>query len=84
MIHLRLQDRYCSKKGSLYFTRPTLVTYTAARAELEASAEAVFAKVADNSLTINIGQTYSLADAVQAHRDLEAGKTIGSTLLIPE
>ena len=71
------------QKGSLYFTRPTLVTYTAARADLEASAEAVFAKVADNSLTINIGQTYSLADAVQAHRDLEAGKTTGSSLLIP-
>ena len=72
------------QKGSLYFTRPTLVTYTAARAELEASAQAVFDRVADNSLNINIGQTYALADAVQAHQDLEAGNTTGSTLLIPD
>lgn len=71
------------QKGSLYFTRPTLVTYTASRPELEASAAAVFGKLMDGSLKINVGQRYALADVVQAHRDLEAGKTSGTTLLTP-
>lgn len=71
------------QKGSLYFTRPTLVTYTAARSDLEAAASAVFARISDGSLRTRIGQRYALANAVQAHRDLEAGKTTGSTLLIP-
>jgi NADPH2:quinone reductase len=71
------------QKGSLYFTRPTLVTYTATRDELEASARQVFDKVADGTLKLPVNQSYALADAVQAHRDLEARKTTGSTVLTP-
>ncbi len=69
--------------GSLYFTRPTLVTYTASRDELEASAGAVFARLSDGTLNMNIGQSYALGDVVTAHKDLETGKTSGSSLLMP-
>ncbi|WP_099866003.1 quinone oxidoreductase family protein [Pararhizobium haloflavum] len=72
-----------SKKGSLYATRPTLFAYVAAREELEASAAALFDKVRAGEVTIAINQRYRLADAAQAHRDLEARKTTGTTLLIP-
>jgi len=71
------------KHGSLYFTRPTLVTYTAAREDLVASAAAVFDLVTRGVLTVHIGARYPLADAARAHADLEAGKTVGSSLLIP-
>lgn len=70
-------------RGSLYFTRPTLVTYTAKRAELDASAAAVFAMVADGKITVEINQRYALAEAEQAHRDLEGGRNIGSSILLP-
>jgi NADPH2:quinone reductase len=71
------------KRGSLYFTRPTLVTYSGDPADYAASARTVLDMVASGALKPYIGQRYALADAAQAHRDLEAGKTIGSTLLIP-
>jgi NADPH2:quinone reductase len=71
------------KRGSLYFTRPTLVTYSGDPADYAASARTVLDMVASGALRPHIGQRYALADAAQAHRDLEAGKTIGSTLLIP-
>jgi NADPH2:quinone reductase len=71
------------KLGSLYFTRPTLVTYTAAREELIASANAVFELVRRGVLKPNIGQRYALADAAKAHADLEAGRTTGSSILVP-
>lgn len=71
------------KRGSLYFTRPTLVTYSGDPADYAASATTVLDMVASGALKPHIGQRYALADAAQAHRDLEAGKTIGSTLLIP-
>lgn len=71
------------KHGSLYFTRPTLVTYVAKRAELEASAKAVFDLVKKRVIKVEIGQRYALDDVVQAHRDLEAGRTRGSTLITP-
>jgi NADPH2:quinone reductase len=71
------------KRGSLYFTRPTLVTYSGDPADYAASARTVLGMVASGALKPHIGQRYPLADAAQAHRDLEAGKTIGSTLLIP-
>ncbi len=71
------------KMGSLYFTRPTLVTYTAQRAELEASAAAVFAMLAKGALTVNINARYALGDAGRAHADLESGRTTGSSILIP-
>jgi NADPH2:quinone reductase len=71
------------KHGSLYFTRPTLVTYTATRAELEASAGAVFDLAARGVLKAHIHKRYPLAEAAQAHRDLEAGRTSGSSVLVP-
>lgn len=71
------------KLGSLYFTRPTLVTYTASRADLVASAGAVFDLIANGALMPHIGKRYPLADIVQAHADLEAGRTAGSSLIIP-
>lgn len=71
------------KQGSLYFTRPTLVTYTARREELVASATAVFDMVTRGVISVHIGARYALADAARAHADLEAGKTVGSSLLIP-
>ena len=70
-------------KGSLYVTRPTLFTYTASRDDLVASAAALFDVVATGKVRIEINQTYALADAAQAHRDLEGRKTTGSTLLLP-
>lgn len=71
------------KMGSLYFTRPTLVTYTATRAELEASANAVFDRLARGVLKLSIAQRYPLAEAARAHADLEAGRTVGSSILVP-
>ena len=71
------------KQGSLYFTRPTLVTYTAAREELVASAAAVFDMVSRGVVKVRIGARYPLADAVRAHADLEGGRTVGSSILIP-
>ena len=71
------------KLGSLYFTRPTLVTYTASREELVASAGAVFDRVRKGVLKPHIGKRYALADIVQAHADLEGGRTAGSSIVIP-
>ncbi len=70
-------------KGSLFLTRPTLMTYTANRADLLSSAEELFAVVQDGAVKIEVKQTYPLSEAAQAHRDLEARKTTGSTVLIP-
>lgn len=72
-----------AQKGSLFATRPTLGSYISTRAELEASAEALFSVVRSGKVAININQTYKLADAAQAHADLENRKTSGTTLLIP-
>jgi NADPH2:quinone reductase len=71
-----------SAKGSLYLTRPTLATYTANRADLLASANELFDVVAKGIVKIEINQTYPLAEAAQAHRDLEARKTTGSTVFL--
>ena len=70
-------------KGSLYFTRPSLADYCAARTDYEASVARVFDMVASGKIKIDIGRRYSLDNAVQAHTDLEAGATSGSSLLIP-
>lgn len=70
-------------KGSLYVTRPTLVTYTAKRADLVKSANDLFAVVKSGKVKVEIPQTYALKDAARAHEDLEARKTTGSTLLLP-
>ena len=70
-------------KGSLYVTRPTLMSYTASRADLEESANALFDVVGQGKVKIEVGQTYALKDTAQAHRDLESRKTTGSTVLLP-
>ena len=72
-----------ANKGSLFITRPTLMTYTASTEELRQSAADVFERVLDGHLAVNIQQRYALADVAQAHRDLESRKTTGSSLLIP-
>jgi NADPH2:quinone reductase len=71
------------KKGSLYFTRPPLATYSGSPEEYAASSAAVFDLVAKGVLKPTIGQRYPLAEAAQAHRDLESGQTTGSTILVP-
>jgi NADPH2:quinone reductase len=70
-------------KGSLFLTRPTLNTYTAARADLLKSAQELFSVVKSGAVRIRINQTYPLRDAAQAHADLESRKTTGSTVLLP-
>ncbi len=72
-----------ARKGSLFFTRPTLMTYTARRQDLLASASDLFNMVRSGAVQIEINQTYPLRDAARAHRDLEARKTTGSTVLLP-
>jgi len=72
-----------SAKGSLYFTRPSLMAYTATREDLLASAKALFDVVLAGAVKIEVRQTYPLKNAAQAHRDLEARKTTGSTVLLP-
>jgi NADPH2:quinone reductase len=67
-------------KGALYVTRPTLLHYTPTTAILRAAAKEIFDLVAAGILKPHIGQTYPLKDAAQAHRDLAARKTIGSTV----
>jgi len=70
-------------KGSLYVTRPTLATYIATREELEATATELFDMVKSGKVKIEVSARYKLADAAQAHRDLEARKTTGSIILVP-
>ncbi|MEQ1516545.1 MAG: quinone oxidoreductase [Usitatibacteraceae bacterium] len=70
-------------KGSLFVTRPTLDTYTSTREDLVATANDLFDVVGRGIVKIDINQTYALKDAQQAHRDLEARKTTGSTVFIP-
>ena len=72
-----------SKRGSLYLTRPTLFHYIAKASDRARGARDLFEVVASGKVKVVIGQTYALADAAQAHRDLEARRTTGSTLLIP-
>ncbi|HXE09691.1 MAG TPA: quinone oxidoreductase [Acidobacteriaceae bacterium] len=72
-----------STLGSLFITRPSLKDYTRTRAELEMRAGDVLRWVADGSLKLRTEHDYALADAAQAHRDLEARKTTGKVLLIP-
>ena len=70
-------------KGSLYVTRQTLFTHIATRESTQAMADELFAVVASGQVKIHIEQRYKLADVAQAHRDLEARKTTGSSVLIP-
>ena len=70
-------------KGSLYLTRQTLFTHIATREATQAMADDLFAVVSSGAVKIRIDQRYPLADVAQAHRDLEARKTTGSTVLAP-
>jgi len=72
-----------AQKGSLFLTRPTLFTYTGKREDLVKAAQDLFAVVKNKAVRISINQTYPLRDAAQAHIDLEARKTTGSTVLLP-
>lgn len=72
-----------SKRGSLFLTRPSLFAYIAQREDLDAAAKALFSMISSKKVRLHIGQRYALADAAQAHRDLEARKTTGSTVLVP-
>jgi NADPH2:quinone reductase len=70
-----------AQKGSLSIIRPTLQTFIATEADLQATAADLFSIVASGKVKISVNQTYALKDAAQAHRDLEARKTTGSTVL---
>jgi len=72
-----------SKRGSLFLTRPTLFTYVAQRADLLQTARELFEVVAAGQVKIEVNQTYALKDVAQAHIDLVARKTTGSTILLP-
>ena len=70
-------------KGSLYVTRGTLFTHIATREATQAMADELFGVVASGQVKIRIDQRYALKDVVQAHRDLEARKTTGCSVLLP-
>ncbi len=72
-----------AQKGSLLLTRPTLATFIATRAQLEENAADLFAAVTSDKVKIHVNQAYPLKEVAQAHRDLEARKTTGSTVLLP-
>ncbi len=72
-----------AQKGSLFLTRPTLVNYVSAREDLLTAARELFAVVKKGAVKITINQRYPLREAAQAHRDLEARRTTGSTVLLP-
>jgi NADPH2:quinone reductase len=72
-----------SQKGSLFCTRPTLATYIASRSDLEMTSKSLFDVVKSGKVKIEITGRYKLADAAQAHRDLEGRKTTGSVILLP-
>jgi NADPH2:quinone reductase len=71
------------KRGSLYVTRPTLQDFIRERRDLEAGCAELFGLVERGRVEIEVRQTYALRDAAQAHRDLEARRTTGCTILIP-
>jgi len=72
-----------SVRGSLYITRPTLLSYTASTEELRQSSADLFERVLSGAVRVEIGQRYPLADIQQAHSDLEGRKTSGSTVILP-
>ena len=78
-----LEPSLLAAKGSLYLTRPTIMTYTAKREDLVASAAELFEVVRSGAVKIEVRQSYPLAEAARAHRDLEARRTTGSTVLLP-
>lgn len=79
-----LELGHLSAKGSLFLTRPTLMTYTAKRENLLIHARDLFEVVEKGVVKVEIRQTYPLSDAARAHRDLEGRRTTGSSILLPE
>lgn len=71
-----------ARRGSLFLTRPTLFDYIATRRELQSAADELFAALQAGSVTVHIGQTFRMQDAAVAHRELEARRTTGSTVLL--
>jgi NADPH2:quinone reductase len=71
------------RRGSLYVTRPTLQDFIRERSDLETGCTALFNLVERGRVRIEVRQSYALRDAAQAHRDLEARRTTGCTVLIP-
>ena len=71
------------EKGSLYLTRPSLMTYVASDEALQANTADLFEVVGSGAVKIEVNQTYALADAAKAHQDLEGRRTTGSTVLLP-
>ncbi|NHL66955.1 quinone oxidoreductase [Burkholderia ambifaria] len=78
-----IDSKEFSSRGSLFFTRPTLFSYIAKRADLEAAAAELFDVVLTGKVKTSINQRYPLAEVGRAHADLESRKTTGSTILIP-
>jgi NADPH2:quinone reductase len=78
-----IDSKELSSRGSLFFTRPTLFSYIAKRADLESAAAELFDVIASGKVRTSINQRYALADVAQAHIDLESRKTTGSTILVP-
>jgi NADPH:quinone reductase len=78
-----LDPQILNQKGSLFLTRPSLARYTLTREELLWRAESLFSWIGQNNLDVRVGGAYRLAEAEQAHRDLEGRKTTGKLLLIP-
>ncbi len=72
-----------SRAGSLFLTRPTLFHYIGTPPERQAAAERLFAMIGSGKIRVEIGQTFPLADATEAHRALEGRRTMGSTVLLP-
>jgi NADPH:quinone reductase len=72
-----------NRRGSLFLTRPTLFHYIVRRADLDRAARELFEVIGRGAVRIEIGKTYPLQDVAQAHRDLEARRTVGSTVLLP-
>ncbi|MBR7954910.1 quinone oxidoreductase [Burkholderia cenocepacia] len=78
-----IDSKEFSSRGSLFFTRPTLFSYIAKRADLEAAAAELFDVILSGKVKTSINQRYPLAEVGRAHADLEARKTTGSTILVP-
>ncbi|SFJ66771.1 NADPH2:quinone reductase [Amycolatopsis sacchari] len=78
-----IDPQILNRGGSLYLTRPTSVHYVRTREELDWRAEELFSSVVDGSLTVRIGHRYPLAEARQAHEDLQGRRTTGKLLLLP-
>ena len=78
-----IDSKEFSSRGSLFFTRPTLFSYIAKRADLEAAAAELFDVILTGKVKTSINQRYPLAEVGRAHADLESRKTTGSTILVP-